>query len=109
MLEVYTASDTFCSLRGTTCYCNSIAPGEAERTCRKVVAYKKAATKERTPTQVEYQRVYNRLKTQKNRGKISVDEWNDAVAQAQEVKDRAEHGELGDEEMRELFEGMGRA
>jgi hypothetical protein len=91
-----------------TCYCNDIAPGETERTCRKVGAHKKAATKERTPAQVEYQRVYNRLKTQKSRGKISVDEWNALVAQAQEVKDQAERGELSDEEMKVTFEGMGR-
>ena len=91
-----------------TCYCNGIAPSETERTCRKVGAHKKAATKTKTPAQVEYQRVYNRLKTQKSRGKISVDDWNAAVAQALEVKDRAECGELSDEEMRAAFEGMGR-
>ena len=91
-----------------TCYCNNIAPGETERTCRKVGAHKKAAAKERTPAQMEYQRVYNRLKTQKSRGKISVGEWNTAVAQALDVKDRAERGELSDEEMRAVFEGMGR-
>ena len=32
-----------------TCYCNNIAPGETERTCRKVGAHKKEASKERTP------------------------------------------------------------
>ena len=89
-----------------TCYCNNIAPGETERTCRKVGAHKKEASKERTPAQKEYRRVYNRLKTQKSRGKISVDEWNSAVAEALEVKERAERGELNDEEMK--FEGMGR-
>ena len=49
--------------------------------------------------------VSNRLKMQKNRGKISVDEWNAAVAQALEVKDRAERGELSDGEMKAAFEG----
>ena len=91
-----------------TCYCNNNAPGETERTCRKVGAHRKAETKEKTPAQMEYRRVYNRLKTQKSRGKISVDEWNALVVQAQEVKDRAERGELSDEEMRVAFEGMGR-
>ena len=91
-----------------TCYCNNIAPGETERTCRKVGAHKKAEAKEKTPAQMEYRRVYNRLKTQKSRGKISVDEWNVLVAQAQEVKDRAECGELSDEEMKAAFKGMGR-
>jgi len=91
-----------------TCYCNDIAPGETERTCRKVGAHKKAATKTKTPAQVEYQRVYNRLKQQRHRGKISTDEWNAAVAQAQELKARTERGELSDEEMKAMFEGMGR-
>jgi len=91
-----------------TCYCNDIAPGETERTCRKVGAHQKAATKAKTPAQVKYQRVYNRLKTQKSRGKISVDDWNDAVAQAMDMKSRAERGELGDKEMRAVFEGIGR-
>jgi len=91
-----------------TCYCNDIAPGETERTCRKVGAHKKAATNEKTPAQMEYQRVYNRLKTKKSRGKISVDEWNAAVAQALDVKDRAERGELSDDEIRAAFEEMGR-
>jgi len=91
-----------------TCYCNDIAPGETERTCRKVGAHKKASVKERTPVQMEYQRVYNRLKQQRHRGKISVDEWNAAVAQAQELKARTERGELSDEKMREMFEAMGR-
>ena len=91
-----------------TCYCNDIAPGETERTCRKVGAHKKAAANEKTPAQMEYQRVYNRLKTKKSRGKISVDEWNAAVAQALDVKDRAERGELSDDEIRAAFEEMGR-
>jgi len=91
-----------------TCYCNNIAPGETERTCRKVGAHKKAETKTKTPAQKEYDRVYNRLKQQKNRGKISNGEWNDAVARALEVKDQAERGELGDEEMKAAFERMGR-
>ena len=91
-----------------TCYCNDIAPGETERTCRKVGAHKKAATKAKSPAQVEYQRVYNRLKQQRHRGKISTDEWNAMVAQAMDVKGQAERGELSDEEMRVVFEGMGR-
>lgn len=61
-----------------TCCCNNIAPGETERTCRKVGAHRKEAQGKanRTPAQVEYDRTYNRLKQRKNRKKISVDEWN---------------------------------
>lgn len=86
-----------------TCYCNNIAPGETERTCRKVGAHRKEAKGKanRTPAQREYERAYNRLKSRKNRGKIDVDEWNAAVAQAQELRDRSERGELTDEELRE--------
>lgn len=71
-----------------TCYCNNIAPGETERTCRKVGAHWKEA-KERaaaTPAQNEYAKAYNRLKMRKQRGKISADEWNAAVAKAQDLK-----------------------
>ena len=44
-----------------TCYCNGIAPGETERTCRKVGAHRKEAQgkENRTPAQKEYDRAYN--------------------------------------------------
>jgi hypothetical protein len=91
-----------------TCYCNNLAPGETERTCRKVGAHRKEA-KERasaTPAQREYAKAYNRLKIRKHRGKISVDDWNTAVARAQELKEQAERGELGDEELRRQLEEL---
>ena len=52
-----------------TCYCNNIAPGETERTCRKVGAHRKEAREKanRSPARVEYDRTYNRLKQEKNR------------------------------------------
>ena len=86
-----------------TCYCNNIAPGETERTCRKVGAHRKEAKvlAEKTPEQKEFRRTYNRLKQRKNRGKISVDEWNAAVARAQEILEEAERGELSDVELKE--------
>lgn len=85
-----------------TCYCNNIAPGETERTCRKVGAHNKEAKKKtsETPAQQEYRKAYNRLKMRKARGKISIEEWNQKVVQAQKIKDQAERGELSDEEMR---------
>ena len=85
-----------------TCYCNNLAPGETERTCRKVGAHRKEA-KERasaTPAQKEYAKAYNRLKMRKNRGKMSLDDWNAAVAKAQDLKEQAEWGEISDEELR---------
>ncbi|WP_300820945.1 DUF6076 domain-containing protein, partial [uncultured Oscillibacter sp.] len=58
----------------------------------------------RTPARKEYDRTYNRLKVRKQRGKISADEWNAAVAKAQELLERSERGELTDEELRRRFE-----
>ena len=77
-----------------TCYCNNIAPGETARTCRKVGAHRKEAHGNCTPAQKEYRKVYNRLKARKQRGKISEDEWNTAVARAQELVAQSERGEL---------------
>lgn len=91
-----------------TCYCNNLAPSETERTCRKVGAHRKEA-KERataTPAQKEYARAYNRLKMRKQRGKISVDEWNEAVGKAQDLKTQTERGELSDEELRRQLESL---
>ena len=85
-----------------TCYCNNIAPGEANRTCRVVGAHRKES-KERadaSPARKEYQRTYNRLKQRKTRGKISIDEWNNAVAKAQGLLMQAEQGVLTDEELK---------
>ena len=84
------------------CYCNNIAPGETMYTCRKVGAHRKEARGKanRTPAQKEYARTYNRLKTRKQRGKISKDEWNAAVAKAQELVAQSERGELTDEELK---------
>lgn len=88
-----------------TCYCNNIAPNETDRTCRKVGAHRKEAQDKanRSPARIEYDRVYNRLKQQKNRKKISVDEWNTSVAEAMRVLEQAERGELTDDEMRTRF------
>lgn len=91
-----------------TCYCNNIAPGETERTCRKVGAHRKEAQGKanRTPAQQEYDRTYNRLKQRKNRKKISVDEWNTAVARAQELLEQSWRGELSDEELTRKLEEL---
>lgn len=84
-----------------TCYCNNIAPGETERICRKVGAHRKEAQVRAnlTPARKEYSKTYNRLKQRKNRGKISMGEWNTAVAKAQELLKQSEQGKLTDEEL----------
>ena len=90
-----------------TCYCNNIAPGETEKTCRKVGAHKKEARKEgKTPSRLEYDRVYNKLKTRRARGKISIDEWNAAVALALEYKDKAEAGKITELELKAIYDKM---
>jgi hypothetical protein len=90
-----------------TCYCNNVAPGEKGKTCRKVGAHKKEARKEgKTPARLEYDKVYNRLKTRRARGKLSVDEWNAAVALALEYKDKAEAGKISDFELKEIYDKM---
>jgi len=88
-----------------TCYCNNIAPGETVKTCRKIGAHRKAQDLSGAmPAQLEYRKVYNRLKTRKNRGRLDADEWNAAVAKALDLKDRAEHGEIDDAELKRLYE-----
>ena len=91
-----------------TIYCNNIAPGETERTCRKVGAHRKAAQgkENRSPARVEYDRTYNRLKQKKNRKKISVNEWNAAVAGAMRILEQSESGRLTDDEMRARFKAL---
>ena len=91
-----------------TCYCNNLAPGETSRTCRKVGAHKKEAQERvtATPAQKEYAKAYNRLKARKQRGKITVGEWNTAVVNAQDLKDQVDRGELSDEELRRQLEAL---
>lgn len=71
-------------------------------------AHRKEARKKsnRSPAQTEYDRTYNRLKQRKNRKKISPDEWNTAVAEAMQILEQTERGELSDEEMRDRFQTL---
>ena len=90
-----------------TIYCDRIAPGETSKTCRKVGAHRRETKKNGTDfIQHEYSRVYNRLKARKRNGRISEDEWNHAVAHAQELKERAKRGKIEDAELKRLFDAM---
>ena len=51
-----------------------------------------------------YATVRNRAKTQKNRKKITLDDYNRKIAQAQELRDKAEAGELTLKEFKALLE-----
>lgn len=88
-------------------YCNNIAPGETQRTCRKVGAHRKEAQKAGSSLiQAEYKKVYSRLKTRRYRGKLDDEEWNRQVALAQDYKDQAEKREISEFELRRLYGGM---
>jgi len=60
----------------------------------------------RNPAHVEYDRAYNRLKQKRLRKKISVNEWNAAVAEAMRIRELAESGQLTDDEMRTRFKAL---
>ncbi|MFI3114858.1 MAG: DUF6076 domain-containing protein, partial [Clostridia bacterium] len=80
-----------------TIYCTRIAPNETEKTCRTVGAHKKERIKNgSTFIQQEYMKVYNRLKSRKQRGSISVDEWNNLVVKIQDLKEQIQKGEISD-------------
>ena len=88
-------------------YCTNIAPSETKRTCRQVGPHKKEQRHEgETPIWREYRRAYNRLKTRRARGKVTPDEWNRLVAEAQELRDRAVRGEVPEFEAVRMFVGM---
>lgn len=53
-----------------------------------VRAHEREKEKQKTETvSREYSRIYNQLKARKRRGRITTDEWNRQVVQAQELKD----------------------
>ena len=84
-----------------------MAPGETRKTCRQVGPHRKE--KRRNGAEFirrEYQRTYNRLKGRKHRGSIAADEWNWQVAAAQELKARAEKGEISDVVYRQELDGI---
>lgn len=82
-----------------TVYCQRVAPGETTRTCRQVGAHRKEREKNgKDFAYREYTRVYGRLKTWKQRGKISEGKWNLWVAYIQEVRAAFLAGELSDVE-----------
>ena len=93
-----------------TCYCLNIAPNQKKqgdtKTCRDIGAHIKEGQKKRTPAQQEYDKVYNRLKTRKNRGKLSSDEWNAKVSEAISYMEQNQRGELPDFEYKEIMKKL---
>ena len=82
-----------------TVYCQRVAPGETTRTCRQVGAHRKEREKNgKDFAYREYARAYNLLKTWKQRGKISAEEWTRRVMYIQEVKAEFLGGKISDVE-----------
>lgn len=90
-----------------TIYCSNVAPGEKKKTCRQVGAHRTEKIKnDSSPIQKEYKRAYNRLKARKQRGTLSVDEWNRKVAEAQRLRDEALEGKMDVVALRMWLEGL---
>ena len=86
-------------------YCEGLAPGEPDKTCRQVGAHRKEARLNSTDKiREEYRRVSNRLKGQKFRGTLSVDDWNEFMRQVQDLRDDAMGGKLTVEELRAQYD-----
>ncbi len=108
--KCYNCGTYFLLLSGhNTCYCSNPISEQKHKnkifTCRGVGAHNKEREQKenRTPARQEYDKVYNRLKTRKNRKKISSDEFNDLVSKALSYKDQNESGELSDVKYREIM------
>lgn len=85
-------------------YCENEAPDVPGKTCSQVGAHSKERRRSREdPVIGEYKRAYNRLKTRKNRGQLSSDDWNRQVAEIQELKERAQRGEITLRELKQRY------
>lgn len=76
-------------------YCENEAHDVPGKTCAQVGAHSKERRRSKEdPIIGEYRRVYNRLKTRKNRGQLFQDDWNRQVAEIQGLKAKAQRGEI---------------
>ena len=86
-------------------YCGNLAPDGKGKTCRQIGAHRKERAANGADTiRGAYATARNRAKTQKNRKKITLDDYNRKIAQAQELRDKAEAGELTLKEFKALLE-----
>lgn len=87
-------------------YCENEAPDVPGKTCSQVGAHIKERRRSKDdPIIGEYKRAYNRLKTRKNRGQLSPDDWNRQVAEIQELKDTALRGTITLKELKVYLAG----
>lgn len=87
-----------------TLYCNRPIPELGGKTCRDIGAHEREKENRKGVGKEEYYRIYNRLKARKQRGKISVDNWNRKVVSAQALRERYEKREINKEEYLEKIE-----
>ncbi len=88
-------------------YCENEAPDAPGKTCSQVGAHIKERRKSKNdPVIGEYKRAYNRLKTRKNRGQLSTDDWNRQVAEIQNLKEMAQRGDISLARLKEMLNGF---
>lgn len=90
-----------------TIYCDNIAPGYTDKTCREVGALNKQKEKiENSPIQQLYKRCYKKLNQRYNRGTITLDEFNESVSDIQKFTDKALNGNLSVEKLKRLINNI---
>lgn len=76
-----------------TIYCDNIAPGYTDKTCREVGALNKQKEKvNNSPIHQLYKRCYKKLNQRYNRGTINLDEFNKLITSIQQLRDDALNG-----------------
>lgn len=87
-----------------TIYCDQIAPNEAKKTCRQVGALNSEKEKiTNSPIHQLYLRCYKKLNQRYNRGTLTLDEFNELVTKANELKENTLSNELPINEFAKLL------
>lgn len=80
-----------------TRYCTRIAPGQKKKTCKQVGAHTQKKIRDaESPVRQTYAKIYNRLKSRKRSGSLTVDEWNEKIAQLMDIRDSYDAGNLAE-------------
>lgn len=78
-----------------TIYCDNIAPGYTDKTCREVGALSKQKEKvNNSPIHQLYKRCYKKLNQRYNRGTINLDEFNESITKISGYRDSTLHGKM---------------
>lgn len=81
-----------------TQHCDRLLLDGSGRSCRNVGAHETAKRKLSEAAAQEYARTYNRLKARKQRGALTTDEWNRAVAAVEDLRADFRRGKLTESE-----------